>query len=103
MGWREKNRPIVHIFQRREYWGWLGTDVWVLCGPWHGKKRTRGRYYRRFKRHRTLIEFDREFSRLKRSPSRMPESYDDHFIKYQRSWKSHRKTQHKPKDIRCTP
>ena len=35
--------------------------------------------------------------RSKRNPHRLPQAYDDIVIRTQRSWKSYRKTQWKPK------
>lgn len=98
MGWRERNRPIVHSFLRREHWDWLGRDVWIVCGLWHGRKRHFGRCYRTFNHHRFARDFDQEFSRAKRSPRQLPEHYDDFVIKHQRTWKVHRKSQYKPKE-----
>jgi hypothetical protein len=39
------------------------------------------------------------WNRPSRNPHRIPTAYDDLWIIGERSWKSHRKTQYKPKDI----
>jgi len=99
MGWRERNRPPGtknHKIYDFRFGVFGGRPTYVI---WNGWKRKRGRYYRRFKWKRTAKEFDGQFSRLKRSLRRMPEQYDDCVIKYQKSWKLHRDTQFKPKEI----
>lgn len=91
MGWKERNRPAVDRYRKRAYCVWTERYFWLEVGGWRGWKHNHGRSIRRFHQHRTLLEFDREFSRAKRSVRRMPKHYDDVVIQYERSWKRHRK------------
>lgn len=48
--------------------------------------------------------YDRELSRAKRSPARLPNSYDDIQRSHYRCWKAYRSTQYRPKkEILCFP
>jgi hypothetical protein len=89
MSWKDKGRPTgCQVYCPWDY-RWL----------WNGQKRRN--YYCWHRQPRTTQEmrfWDSEYGRRRRSPSRLPDYWDDVVRHVQRSWKEHRLTQYKPLD-----
>lgn len=92
MGWREKNRPAGYDDQ---LWWWRGWHPGI-ARSYGGRKRKCGRSYRAIRTTQERRRWDAEFSRAARSWKRLPDAWDERPLRYQRTWKRHRKTQWKP-------
>lgn len=86
MGWKDKGRPLGYESIH---------SLYFIRGCWRGYKRKRGRWLRRMKTTAEIRHYDSEFCRAKRSPSRLPDYYEEFVIRHQRSWKKFRKHRYK--------
>jgi hypothetical protein len=78
MGWRERGRPA-----ETGRWGWSGYKI------------ARYGFFRDIRTTQEIRNWDRELGRMSRSPSQIPDCYEELIRTVQRSWKEHRKTQWK--------
>jgi hypothetical protein len=92
MSWRDKGQPDIY----NPYW--LKRGILFRCA-FSGRKRHWGGCLRHMRTTAEFRAYDPEFCRAKRSPTRLPDVREDYWRQPQRTWKVHRKTRFKPKEI----
>jgi hypothetical protein len=94
MCWKTKGEPIriYCCYPRRD-----GTFAYWQGGFAGGSKRGHGRSLRRIRTTQERRLWDREYGRARRSPTNLPNLYDDDPPRnVERCWKAQRQTQWRP-------